>query len=305
MAVLLVAVALIGCDGSNSGSAPAAKVDAVMTTFYPTEYFASRISGGAVKVECPLPDDADPAYWQPPAEALTRYQNATLVVLNGANFENWVRTASLPFSRTCDTAKVFEGEFIKFEGVKHSHGAQGEHSHEGIDGHTWLDPVNAQRQAEQVLLAMTRAWPQHEKAMRDNFATLDTDLKRLDARLRVVSAAGPVAVLASHPAYNYLGRRYGWTVTNVDFPPDEAPTTERLAALKSALGGAPGLMLFEEAPLPEIATALEAMQVKSVAFVPTESLSAADRTAGRDYLTSMNDNIDTLARALGRPVPPK
>ena len=79
---------MTGC-GSDEPDQPAqAKKDTsenvVLTTFYPTAYFARRISGGLVPVDCPVPEGEDPIFWQPERSVLERYRNAKLIVLNGA-----------------------------------------------------------------------------------------------------------------------------------------------------------------------------------------------------------------------------
>lgn len=293
-ALLLLTLA---CCGRTESRAHRDALNSVLTTFHPTEYIASRISGGLVPVECPLPEGQDPASWQPDATALERYQNAGLVVLNGASFEQWTRLASLPFSRTCDSTAGFAADFITFESAKHRHGSEGEHSHEGTDGHTWLDPVNSRHQTEAILLAMSRRWPEHEKVFRDNAERLLADLDRLDERLKAASQAGPVRVIASHPAYNYIGRRYGWEVRNVDVPP-EGPIGDEARRMLSAPDSAGAFLLFESDPSPAVVAALREARVVYTTFSPGESLDAASREAGMSYLTVMNDNIDRLTAAL-------
>lgn len=288
---------VVGCGRAESHGTSAAREDVALTTCYPLQYFASRVAGGLVRVECPLPAGADPAFWQPSEAELARYQHAALVLVNGAGFERWVAGASLPFSRTRDTAADFSGEFIHIEGAKHSHGTQGEHSHDGTDGHTWLDPENARRQAQSVLLAMAKCWPEHERAFRDNGAALDAELAALDSRLRELSSRAEVRVFASHPAYNYLARRYGWALTNIDFPPDEAPTVAHLDLLVAQTAKA-RIMLFEQPPIAEVVRALESRGVRAVVFSPAESPDTAALN-GRDYLKIMHDNIDRLGEAVG------
>lgn len=286
-----------GCGRNAEPAESSGAVDAVFTTFYPTEFFAARISGGLVPVECPLPSGEDPASWQPTEAVLQRYQAAGLVVINGASFEEWTALASLPFSRTCDTTAGFAADFITFETVRHRHGSEGEHSHEGTDGHTWLDPVNARMQADSILLAMSRRWPEHERAFRDNAEALFTDLGALDTKLKAISQDGSVRVVASHPAYNYIGRRYGWEVRNVDLPPEGPVSAETLNVLKEpGLSGA--VVLFESAPDAAVVAALGSAGFSYTVFSPCESLDAETRSKGKSYLTVMNDNINQLAAAL-------
>lgn len=320
LASLWLAAALLGgCD--DEGAAPGkgraaaagdprpapamAGADVVLTTFYPTEYFAGRIAGGLVPVRCPLPAGEDPIFWQPSTEIIAEFQAAGLVVVNGAEFEKWVAVVSLPATRTVDTARGFQAEFVTHSDTTHSHGAGGTHSHRGVDGHTWLDPQNAARQAEAILGAMARRWPQHERAFRDNHARLAADLRALDARFaELAPALKRLRLAAAHPAYNYIAKRYGLTIADVDLPPDEAPTEAAWAAAGKVLGVGDArdgtIVLFESEPLPEIAVTLRSRWgATAVVFSPAESLDAESRAAGQDYLTIMSSNLDGLSAAAG------
>ena len=80
----------------------------VYTTFYPTTYFTERIVGDLATVVCPLPDGADPIFWQPTDADVAGYQEADLIIVNGAQFEKWLANVTLPEDRIVDTAKSFE-----------------------------------------------------------------------------------------------------------------------------------------------------------------------------------------------------
>ncbi len=306
LAAVALALGLSAC--SRSQPAPvskaaaaeiAAAAESVYTSFYPTEYFGLRIAGGKVRVVCPVPADADPIFWRPTTQQVQFYQAAGLIVLNGAAYEKWPSTVSLPLSKVVDTAKPFAAEFVKFKTTTHSHGAAGAHSHEGVDGHTWMDPINAKLQAEQMMLAMARRWPVHEQAFGEGYRGLASDLDALDARFKALQGdVAKVRLLASHPAYNYIAKRYGWSIENIDLPPDEPPTTAQQEALKAALAkGAAGsrfVMLFEAAPLAETAGMLAKLGVAPCEFNPCETLDEDERAKGADYLTVMRANLDRL-----------
>lgn len=322
VAVCVAGAALWGCDaGPASGAAENAPAngaaraaassgaagDQVMTSFYPTEYFAARIAGGLVSVTCPVPADADPIFWRPDDAAIRRYQGARLIVLNGAEYEKWAATVALPLTRVVDTAQGLEGGLLRLEGVTHSHGAGGSHTHAGVDGHTWMDPVQAGAQARAILAAMARAWPEHEKAFAANFRGLEGELEGLDARFRAMAPALKGARLyAGHPAYGYIARRYGLVIVNVTLPPEEEATeaawAEVAAAVAKESGGGDGrrVMLFESEPRGETARGLmEKYGMASVVFSPCETLGAEARAKGADYLKVMNENLDRLGAAVG------
>jgi len=231
---------LSGCGSETTTTAAVPTQDAVLTTFYPTQYFAQRIAGGLVVVDSPLPADTDPIFWRPGAEAMIQFQNAKLVITNGAEFEKWVAGAALPRGRTVesldDQALASTGGPITMESTTHSHGPAGEHTHEGVDGHTWVSPTLAIAQAERIAEAMSTAWPEHASAFETNLASLVEDLEMLRTSMAdLTPRVEGHALLASHPAYNYLAREMGWDVHNLDLDPENADTQAVVDAVHEAL----------------------------------------------------------------------
>ncbi|MEO1009091.1 MAG: metal ABC transporter substrate-binding protein [Planctomycetota bacterium] len=232
---------LAACEQNQAAAdAEAAGEDVVLATFYPTEYFATRIAGGLVEVGCPLPADADPIFWRPSGDAIARYQRAGLVVTNGAEFEKWVAGAPLPRSRVVESISVAAleqaGGPITMETITHSHGPEGEHSHEGIDGHTWVDPTLAIAQVRAIEAAMAARWPEHAADFAANGEALVENLRALDAALtEATSLLEGATLLASHPAYNYLARTKGWDIHNLDLDPESADVDAVVEAVHEAL----------------------------------------------------------------------
>jgi len=303
----LLLLALLACEEKQAPPATPETVEpdrtpVVYTTFYPTEYFVSRIGGEDVDVTCPLPPDADPIFWQPSRDQIAAYQQADLIVVNGAGFEKWIDTVSLPESRVLDSAAAFEDEFVTYESTTHAHGPGGEHTHEGIDGHTWLDPVNATRQAKAIRDALVQRFPSRTDAYRVGYVELSSDLDALDARYQALDLEG-VQLLASHPAYNYLDQRYEWNIHNFDLDPESEIDAATLTDIQAELDpdARVHVMLWESEPVDAARAALDEAGIVSVTFSPAELIDPEARAAGEDYLTIMNANLDRLQAALGEP----
>lgn len=313
-AALLVTFPLAGCrdennDGGQAGGSGTAAADnrpVVMTTFYPTTYFAERIVGDTLKVVCLLPDGEDPKNWQPADDVITRYQQADVIIVNGAEFEDWIATSNLPTDRIIDTAQPLSNSFIVMESETHSHGSAGEHTHEGVDPHTWVDPVMAKQQAQRIADTLSERFPEHKAAFAANMAELAADLDRLDARFQALTPRLEGALLtASHPAYNYPAARYGWTIHNIFVDPgaplNEASARDIVKVLEQNALQMPRIMLFEERPLPELREELQLQfDMRSVIFSPAEAIGSVREIGGEnaDYLTTMSENLDRLEAAL-------
>ncbi|MGK0188448.1 MAG: zinc transport system substrate-binding protein [Verrucomicrobiales bacterium] len=302
--VMALACSMASCGPSENGESASAghkpgkvsKPDRplkILTTFYPAQYFTKRIGGALVDVTCPVPSDEDPIFWMPDAGAIQQYQAADMIVLNGAGFAKWIDKVSLPQSRILDTALPLESELIKFEDtVEHSHGKEGSHAHEGIDGHTWLDPLNAKVQAGEIRNALILRMPDAHEILEANFVALAADLDALDEQLKEIAAAGMPHLFGSHPAYNYIARRYGWQIVNLELDPGAAPDAKTVAAIREKMKLHPAThLLWESEPGASIADFLETeVGLKSLIFSPCELQDAR----GADYLTVMRQNIEHL-----------
>ncbi len=293
-----VLVAAAGC--SRDETPPPPRTPQVYTTFYPTAYFTRRIAGDLVEVYCPLPPGADPISWMPDGETIGAYQQADLIVTNGANLEQWIPKVSLPPSRMVVTAERLK--LTKYDKVfPHSHVGGGEHSHEDIDGHTWLDPTNAKAQAEEIRKALARLLPDHAEQLQSNYDALATNLDELDAAMKGLSTAlaGKV-IVCSHPAYNYLARGQGWEIINLDLDGRRELSDKAISETEAALAGRTArVILWERPPAAAVAEQLlRRFRLHSVVFSPCETPPAKGTGSGLDYLEVMQHNVERLRSAL-------
>ncbi|HIA26641.1 MAG TPA: zinc ABC transporter substrate-binding protein [Planctomycetes bacterium] len=269
----------------------------VATTFYPTTYFASRIGGDLIEVVCPLPRGEDPASWSPSDEALSLYQQVDLVILNGAGFEKWLATASMPLARVVDCNADLSDRWLQREETTHSHGPEGVASLEGVDGHTWLDPEMAILQSRQIHRALQRRLPTARALLAENLRLLEQDLMEIDNRLQAISAPGAAPLLlASAPVYRYLARSARWQLVSLDLDAKGSLAGTTRLAIEEALQKHPArVILWPSPPAQEMVEKLEQTHgVRSVLFSPCQG----DPGPGEDYLTVMEANIDRLGRAL-------
>ena len=262
---------------------------------YPLRYFAERIGGEHVRVIFPAPADGDPAFWEPEVEQIKAYQHADLILLNGANYAKWIDKVSLPRRRLVNTSAGFAENYIDAgSGAEHSHGSGAAHAHAGIAFTTWLDLQQAVHQADAIRQAITRKRPQLRAEVDRNFARLEGDLLALDAELKsIVSGNQNQALLASHPVYQYLARRYDATVYSVVWEPDEYPDPSQWKALQNlAQTHAAEWMLWEGKPVTESIEQLKQMDISSIVFDP-----CANAPAQGDFLSVMRKNLTELKQA--------
>ena len=262
---------------------------------YPLKYFAERIGGEHVRAMFPAPAGVDPAYWIPDISTISAYQQADLILLNGANYAKWVRKVSLPRSKMVDTSGKFKDRYITAkEVVTHSHGVEGAHAHESLAFTTWLDFDLAAKQAQAITKALSRKKPKLHDTFQKNYAGLEKDLMALDREIKTIVSKNPkLPLLASHPVYDYLARRYCLNIKSVHWEPDETPSNEQWMELRSILKDHPAKwMIWEADPMRKSQESLKSAGIKSLIFDPCGNVPDHG-----DFLGNMRQNIENLKRA--------
>ena len=276
---------------SNAGSDPSAKL-VVYTVNYPLKYFTERIGGENVKVVFPAPADVDPAFWNPGVATITGYQQADLIILNGAGYAKWVDKVSLPRSKIVNTTKKYQDRYITIEGaVTHSHGPEGKHGHEDVAFTTWIDFDFATKQAQAITAALSRKKPLLKETFEKNYAALEDDLMALDRVIKgIVSKELSKPLVVSHPVYDYFSRRYGLNTKNVHWEPDEIPDNGSWVELRTILKSHPAKwMIWEAEPSPVTVEKLKSNKIKSIVFNP-----CGNAPKHGDFMSVMQQNVENL-----------
>lgn len=304
--IVLLGLGLLvaGCGGETSAPGPAARSGppTVAATFELLRVIATRLGGDDVRVIAPLPDDEDPAWWRPTGEAVSALQKADVVLANGAGYERWLDKVSLPRARLVKTTALIKEPLRKVkDATVHSHGPGGAHSHEGLDGYTFVDPSLLREQAEAVRRALRAVRPDAAERIDARAKALDDELAataKAAAAVRRLSA-GQVIVTA-HPVYGYLARRLGWTTVDLAWVPEKAPDAAALDQLKERLAGhAAWVLLWPWTPSAETTAAVEAATGLTSVVLPIGDVSLPkDRAAGRDVLAAFRAGLERLDAAL-------
>jgi zinc transport system substrate-binding protein len=263
---------------------------------YPLQYFAGRIAGAMAEVRFPAPPDEDPAFWMPDPSTIAAYQQADLILLNGADYAKWASLASLPPSRIVNTSAALTDALIRVEeGPTHSHGPEGDHSHGGVAFTTWLDFEQAIVQAAAIHDSLVRVIPDQSAALASNLEALREDLLGLDARMSALAERlEDRPLLASHPVYQYWARRYRLNIRSVTWEPDVVPDARALSELDTMLTDHPAtIMIWEGPPDPRTIELLEARGIRSVVFDPC----AGEPGNGADFMGVMEENLANLEAA--------
>ena len=262
---------------------------------YPLKFFAERIGGSLVDVKLPAPADEDPAFWIPSDADVSAYQQADVILMNGATYSKWVDKVTLPAAKVVDTSASFKSAYIETKkDVTHSHGPAGDHSHTGTAFTTWIDFSQAATQAQAVREALAKRMPKEAATFDANLAKLSEELRTLDERMKAVGQRmKDQPVVASHPVYQYFARRYGISLQAVLWEPETVPDDKAIAELQSILAKHPAKwMIWEGEPAKESVAKIQALGLQSVVFAPSGNVPDEG-----DFMTVMQANVAAMEKA--------
>lgn len=264
----------------------------VQTPSYPLFYFAERVATDSFDVQYRVSPGVDPAFWKPGNDDLVAFQQADIVLRNGAKYSKWMHYASLSSSRIVDTTREVRDQFIKTKGEMHSHGDGTVHSHGGIAFTTWLDFNIAKVQANSIARRFRAMKPAEAGAVDKKLQELMADLSELDKAAKEIGRKlDATPLVASHSVYQYFSRAYGLKVKTLDWEPTMEIGPKQEAELQKLLATHPAkTMIWEAVPAQKNIDKLKELGLTSIVISPT-----ANRPGKGDFLTAMKANLEALA----------
>lgn len=268
----------------------------VVVVNYPLEFIVDSLVGPEFEILNPVPPEADPEVWLPDDALVETIQQADLIIINGADFADWVKKLSLPRSKVLRTSLSLKDALITVPDFEvHSHGTGGAHSHAGTVAFFWLDPGLMYRQAEAVAQRLSQLDPAEEKNIQTNLQQLKTALQPLNQKLdEIKSDYSGLHWFSRRPVYQYLARRCGWEMYHLHWKPGVAPTEsewDQLQALQKEhkISG----VLWEQTPSPKLGEKLKQQNLDSFVLNPLTT-----KPAKGDYLSVMQEQLTQLAQFL-------
>jgi zinc transport system substrate-binding protein len=276
---------------------------------FPAAWLAEQVGGGAVQVRLLPPAGEDPPTWTPTPEQIAGLRDADLIVAAGAGYEAWTAMATLPDDKQLVMAEGIQP--IMLAGTRHSHGGKAEHGHEGVDPHVWTDPTQVAAAARRLATRLAVLDPPRSAQFTAGADAVTAAAAALDVEL--ATATQPLQdrpLLANHPSFNYLARRYHLTLDTLDLDPTAAPSPEAREDASAWLAGTDSaqrprsargpLLIWEATPTPDARDALPATFTHLV-LDPAEQPGADGRY---DWIAAMKRTAAALAAAPPRPTPP-
>jgi zinc transport system substrate-binding protein len=130
----------------------------------------------------------------------------------------------------------------------HGHGPSQGHGRGAVDGHAWLDPVNAKVMADHIGEVLTAKSPAQAALFRANAEALKAELDALSGELaRDLAPLAGKPYIVFHDALQYFERRYGLSPAgSIAVSPEVPPSAKRISALRRQVAERRAACVFAE-----------------------------------------------------------
>ena len=177
----------------------------------------SNLAGDAAELTVLIGMGQDPHSFEPTPQALVAVERAHIVFVNGFGLEEVLLDAIeetaqghiVPVSAGIETLALEKED----EGGVHDHGS--------VDPHVWMDPTNVLVWVENIESVLAGADPRNHEGYETRAEQYATQLRRLDAWMRVRFAEIPTAerkLVTDHHLLGYFADEYGFRVIGAVLP---------------------------------------------------------------------------------------
>lgn len=299
-AVLLLPLSACG-GGGDDGTA--AGQPTVVTSFYPLQFVAESIAGEHAEVESLAAPGVEPHDLELSVRQVADLGKADLVFYE-AGLQPAVDDAldNIDADHTLDVVDVVELAHAGEENADEDHADEesgDDHGHEGLDPHFWLDPTLLAEVADAFTAEISDIDPDHASDYAAANKTLQQRLTDLDSEFTAgLATCRTRAIVVSHDAFGYLGKRYDMEVLPIaGLSPDAEPSAKHLGELADLIREKEITTVFnEQLASPALSRTLaDELGLRTAVLDPIEGLASKDSSA--DYLSLMRDNLSAIREA--------
>ncbi len=324
----LTIILLSACGAKSTPTEKAAtgtKKLSIYTTVYPLQYFTERIGGEYVDVKSIYPAGADEHTFDPTQKDMMALADSDLFFYIGLGLEGFVENAEKTMKN--EHVKMFataeaipdvmldEGHSDEDHGDEdHSdeghdedaeHDEQGHegHDHGSIDPHVWISPLLSVELAISIKDALIASKPEMKDEFEKNFEQLKAELIELDSKFKGMASNAPSKTFfVSHASFGYLADSYGLEqVAIAGLNSQSEPSQKQLAQIvKEAKDKDIHYVLFEQNVSSKLTDVVrKEIGAESLMLHNLGILTVDDVKNNEDYFSLMEQNIETLKKALG------
>lgn len=308
--VAVSVLALTACGGQSTSSdatAPVGNALTVATAFYPLTEIVDVVTKGTSITNVGLTPPGIGAHdHELTARQLDNLASVDAVFFLGGGLQPSVEKAVAQLSSSITVVNLME-HAQTIDAAKldtddgHNHGDSDDENGD-TDPHVWLDPANMVSMTTAVVDTLTTLSPEQKNIFDANAASYIAELEQLGTTLdNTFANCVSRSLVTSHDAFGYFAARAKLdTVPIAGVNPEKEPSAKELQAIAKIARAAQATTVFFEAQLPDrLAKTVASSIGAEVAVVdPIETISSADLSAGKNYISIQKDNIATIAKGL-------
>lgn len=320
---LLTFVLLSACGAKSiptEKSATGTEKLSIYTTVYPLQYFTERIGGDQVEVKSIYPAGADEHTFDPTQKDMMALADSDLFFYIGLGLEGFVENAEKTMKnehvKMIATAEAIPDEMLDEGHSDEGHSDEGHdedaehdeqghegHDHGGIDPHVWISPLLSVELATSIKDALIASKPDMKDEFENNFEQLQAELIELDSKFKVMASNVPSKTFfVSHASFGYLADSYGLEqVAIAGLNSQSEPSQKQLAQIvKEAKDHNIHYVLFEQNVSSKLTDVVrKEIGAESLMLHNLGVLTVDNVKNNEDYFSLMEQNIETLKKALG------
>ena len=188
----------------------------ITVTIEPLRYFTETIVGNKFQVISMVPDGTSPETYDPtPQQLVALSKSSAYLRIGHIGFEqSWVKklqdiTPNVPFY---DTSL---GINLIYATCGHIHDHD-DHSHSGVEPHTWNSIKNAQIIAKNIYKAVSDIDPIHTEYYKHRLDSLQSIIEETSKEVKRLLTRADKTFMIYHPALTYFARDYGLTQISIE-----------------------------------------------------------------------------------------
>ena len=295
IAVIIVAAVAAIYLNNNTGKKSSSTLT-VLATFYPLYNFAQNVGGNKVSVTLLVPETVDVHEFEPTPSSIAAVSSANVLVYNGAGLEPWIQSV-VSAADNPNLVQVDCSQNIKLLPVP----AAFQEDNRTIDPHIWLDPLDAKIQVNNILQGLIKADPADSQYFTQNANTYDAQLDNLNAlAINATTDTATKVFVTFHEAFAYFSNQYNVTQLAISGPFEEEPTPSDIQNVITAINqNHLKYVGYESLENPAISQSIGSQtNATLINMNPIEGLTAAQKSAGDNYISLMKQDIANIHLAL-------
>ena len=294
-----------------------------VATMYPVYEFTSKIGGDKVNVINLIPAGAEAHGFELSPDDMVKIEKADLLVYNGAGMESWIDDVKNSVSNKELTFVDSSSGIQLLENMEHDHEEEEEehehhdgqeaheedthdhehhHHHGKYDPHIWLGLKEAKIQVENIKNALIEKDPENREYYENNCKDYILQLNELDSiyKEKLAPFKGNTLVVA-HEAFGYLFKNYGLNQMGIEGVfEDSEPDPATMKGIIQFINDKKIRTIYNETlSSSKVVDAIAKETGVTIATLdPIEGLTKDAEKAGKDYLSIMMENLDTIVTCL-------